>query len=330
MEFKIRQLQLPGDYEAIAGLLNTYWSEPVDAARLEEDDTKMFVTGHTYKDENGQLAGYDRLRLVAEQEDGSLAGYLWIWRAPWTEAGTLNHTLVVEPGRRGSGIGKALYAEATGWARQLGADLLKTEVWDHDESSLRFANNLGYTLERHLYQSVLTLDNSADDPLFGAEVPGRLEGEGIRFTTLADEGVEAGEARLYELYKETLPDIPGHTGGVPELSEWRKWHLMVSGYAPEQVIIAAAGERYVGVSNVVYAGETNGMYHEYTGVSRDFRGRGVGLALKVQAIKMAKARKASYIRTDNDSTNAPILSINRKLGYVPQSGTYRMAAVLPR
>ena len=39
-------------------------------------------------------------------------------------------------------------------------------------------------------------------------------------------------------------------------------------------------------------------------------------------IRCAKAFGAATIRTNNDSENAPMLAINRKLGYKPLPGKY--------
>ncbi|MCQ6557141.1 GNAT family N-acetyltransferase [Paenibacillus mendelii] len=328
MSITIRPLRLPDDYEAIARLVNTYWSEPTDAARLEEDDGKLYAVGHTFKDENGFLGGYDRLRQVAVTELDEVIGYLWIWRAPWTEPGNLNYTMVVDPTFRNQGAGKLLYEQAVKWAHSLGASQIMTDVWDDDAAALDFARNRGFVVDRHAFQSVLSLEGIDPTAMYGADACERLRHEGIRFTTLAEEGADEGEPMLYELYKETLVDIPGYSGEVPAIAEWRQWYLMANGYAPDQVLIAADGDRYVGVTNVLYNTQTNGMYHEYTGVSRDYRRRSIGLALKVIAIELAAARKAAYIRTDNDSTNAPILTINRKLGYKPLRGSYRMVVSL--
>ncbi|WP_248927722.1 GNAT family N-acetyltransferase [Paenibacillus hamazuiensis] len=328
MSITVRALRLPDDYEAIAKLANTYWSEPTNAGRLEEEDGKLYTVGHTFTDENGLLGGYDRLRQVAVTEYDEIVGYLWIWRAPWTEPGNLNHTLVVDRTFRHRGVGGLLFHQALKWAHTLGASRIVTEVWDDDAASLDFARNRGFVIERQSFQSVLPLEGLDIAAVYGTNIPELLVREGFRFTTLAEEGTDEGESRLYELYKETLVDIPGFTGEVPEINEWRKWYLMANGYSPEQVLIAAAGDRYVGVTNVLHNAQTNGMYHEYTGVSRDYRRRSIGLALKIKAIELAVARKAAYIRTDNDSMNAPILSINRRLGYKSLRGTYRLTVSL--
>jgi GNAT superfamily N-acetyltransferase len=327
MSIVLRSLRLPDEYEALAELLNRHWSEPTTAKRLQEDDAKMFEVGHTYVDENGLLAGYDRTRRVAVTEQDVIVGYVWSWRAPWTEPGYLNNTLIVAEANREQGIGQLLHRHIMDWGTNLGASKLVTEIWDDNSEALRFAERRGFKIERQAYQSMLKLDRT-DLTYIHDDTLDALEREGLRFTTLADEHGENSEQKLYELYKETLVDIPGYTGDVPIIDEWRKWYLMADGYAPEQVIIATYGDKYIGVTNVLHNQQTNGMYHEYTGVSRAYRGRKVALALKVKAILLAKQLNADYIRTDNDSTNKPILWINRKLGYEPLRGSYRLLATL--
>lgn len=326
MSIKLRPLQLPDDYEQLAELLNQIWSEPASAESLREADQKLYEVGHTWMDEQGLLAGYDRERQVAVNEQGEIVGYAWSWRAPWTEPGHLCNTLVVAEAYRKRGIGQRLLRHIGEWALKIGASTLITEVWDDNPDALQFANRRAFVIERHSFQSLLRLDNDEGQP--PTPLPDMPELAGLRFLTLADEPGEDSEQKLYALYKETLVDIPGFMGEVPELSEWRKWYLKVDGYAPERVIIAADGNKFVGVTNILHHPKTNGMYHEYTGVSRAYRGKKIALALKIKAVRLAQHGGASYLRTDNDSLNEPILKINRQLGYVPLRGSFRITAPL--
>ncbi|MBB3155977.1 GNAT superfamily N-acetyltransferase [Paenibacillus endophyticus] len=319
----LRPLQLPGDYEQLAQLLNQVWSEPTTAQRLLEDDQKLYEVGHTWMDENGLLGGYDRERQAAVNEHGEIVGFAWSWRAPWTEPGYLCNTLIVDEAYRNRGIGSLLLRHITQWASKLGAAALLAEVWDDHAEARQFATKRGFAIERHAFQSLLQLDSG--ECRHAALAP---EQPDLRFLTLSDEPGEVSDHKLYALYKESLVDIPGFMGEVPAYEEWLKWYLKVDGFAPERVIIAADGDTFVGVTNVLHNLQTNGMYHEYTGVSRSYRGRKVALALKIKAIELALEHGASYIRTDNDSLNVPILSINRKLGYVPLRGSYRLLAPL--
>lgn len=325
----LRALQLPDDYPALARLLNEYWSEPTTAEKLEEEDGKLYKVGKTSLNEEGRLIGYDRERQVAVNERGEIVGYVWSWRAPWTEPGFLNNTLVVAPAHRGQGIGDRLLRHIADWASRLQASDLITEVWDDDPAALRFAERRGFVVERHSFQSVLSLeDESVAVRLAHTDVVREVEASGIRFLTLADEPGEANERKLYDMYVATLRDIPGFLGDVPRYSEWRKWYLYPEGDKPDMVLIAAEGDRYVGVANLIQNRQTGAVYHEYTAVSAAYRGRRIAMALKLLAIQKAIDCGAPYIRTDNDSLNAPMLGINRKLGYEPLRGRYRIVATL--
>lgn len=122
MSIKLRPLRLPDDYAPLAKLLNTHWSEPTTAERLREDDAKLYEVGHTYMDENGRLGGYDRTRYAAVNERDEIVGCVWSWRAPWTEPGCLNNTLVVAEPYRKRGIGRLLARHLADWGAGLGAD----------------------------------------------------------------------------------------------------------------------------------------------------------------------------------------------------------------
>lgn len=329
MSFYIRELELPQDYAQLAELLNGLWSEPTTAERLEEDDRKLYEVGETWKNNDGLLVGYDRTRRVAVNENDDIIGYVWTWRAPWTEPGYLCMTLVVAPDAREQGIGEALLRHAYDWAEQLGASSLLSEVWDDHARALEFAHRRGFFIERHAYQSVLQLKDTALD-LMEIEPEAILACNGLRLLTLADEPGEDTEHKLYRLATATMRDIPSFLGDVPDFTEWRKWYFQVEGFTPELVLIAADGDRFVGMTNVLHNAATNGLYHEYTGVDREYRGKKVALALKLETIRAGKRRGADYVRTDNDSMNEPILTINRKLGYIPLKGCYRIIASMEK
>jgi len=66
----------------------------------------------------------------------------------------------------------------------------------------------------------------------------------------------------------------------------------------------------------------------YTGVARAYRGRGVASALKEAAVRWASDHGIQYIYTGNDLTNAPMLAINRKLGFQPLPASIEMVKQL--
>lgn len=100
---------------------------------------------------------------------------------------------------------------------------------------------------------------------------------------------------------------------------------------PEYVHIAKDGDRYVGVVTLQQNEQTQAMYHQFTGVLPEYRGRRIGLALKLLAIQTARAAGVPYLRTHNDSLNGPMLRINRDLlGYQAVPGNFKMVCSLEK
>ncbi|WP_256759462.1 GNAT family N-acetyltransferase [Cohnella sp. WQ 127256] len=327
MNYTIRKLRHPDDYVAVAPLLNLIWSEPTTAEQLREDEDKI-PPGQLHYDEEGKLMGWDRPKWVVEDELGQVIAYAMAWRAPWTEAGTLSHNLVVKPELRGIGVGRALYATLLEWALEVKASRLTDNIWESDERSIAFAERHGYVKERLAFESVLDLGSYVFDDKLNASID-EVERSGISFVTLAEEPSEENERKLHELYKVTHFDIPGYSGDFPWFEEWRKWSLDQPGFRPEWIHIAKDGDRYVGVVTLLHNEQTQAMYHDYTGVLPEYRGRRIALALKLLGIRSALASGAPYMKTHNDSMNGPMLRINRDLlGFRAEPGNYKMVREL--
>ena len=62
----------------------------------------------------------------------------------------------------------------------------------------------------------------------------------------------------------------------------------------------------------------------YTGVDPAFRGRGLARLVKHRAHLEAHAAGATAAYTNNEERNTGIRRLNAELGYVVESGTYRL------
>ncbi len=320
MLYTLRPIRLPEDYAGIARVLNANQPEPISAEKLADDDNHMPKQNIPRVNEEGRLTGFYRERVVAVDDHGAIVGYLVGWRAPWTQPGYINSTLVVDPAYWGQGIGSALADHLVNWARQLGASLVQSEMRDNVPGGRAFAEKRGFAIDRHGFES--TLDLAAFDPAPFAGVVESVQASGIRFSTLAAEPDAEAEQALYTLFYETR-DVPWlEDDAVLPFNAWRKWILELSN--PEDVLLAYDGARLVGTSILVRNKETRALYNEYTGVLRAYRGRKIALTLKLLTIRIGQESGAPYIRTDNDSANEPMLGINRRLGYVPAPGLYRI------
>ncbi|MFZ5827146.1 MAG: GNAT family N-acetyltransferase [Bacillota bacterium] len=310
MHFSLRPFT--GDFTALAALLNTVNTEPLTPEQLEANHTAFPANGL-------------RSRTVAVNESGALLGYAnTSWR-PGAQPGRFFFTLVTAPGARRKGIGSALLADLAAWVRSQGGSILMTGVEDDDERAAQFARRHNFTVEEHQVTSALRLPQF--DPSRFAGVLEQAEASGIRFVRYADlPGDESTERNVYELYKVTDLDTPGYAGtdpdDYPSFERWREGIFGDEKTLPEGLFIAVDGDRFVGMTLLQREDDEGGLYTEYTGVLREYRGRRLGLALKLLSVQFAREYGASFMTTKNEASNGPMLAINQQMGYVKTSGRY--------
>lgn len=263
-----------------------------------------------------------RQRLVAVDELGQLIGLGDAGRDPWMRPGRFWLTVIVDPAHRKQGLGTTLYEQAAAFARAQGGTELRSEVRDDFTEGRRFMERHGFALDRHIFLSKLELEAFDEKPFAGALA--RAEAEGIRFFTLGEAGDRepANRRKLYDLNHLTALDNPSNDGTFLPFEAFEKMIFESAWYRPEGQILAAAGERWVGLAAVAHLTQDNSAYNAFTGVDPAYRGRGIAQALKLLGIRCARNWGTSSISTDNDSQNGSMLAINRKLGYQPQPGMH--------
>jgi GNAT superfamily N-acetyltransferase len=301
-----------GDFARIAELISATQPEPVTEADLLEWERRV-------------LMGQIRRRMVAVVETNLIAGYSVVLHTESMGAGRFYLWVTVDPGRRRGGIGTQLYDSALDFAIGHGAVTLESEVREDDAAGIRFARERGFVVNRHLFESVIDLA-AFDESRFAGLVEG-VQAGGIRFLSLADVDMDSGYFRqLYEVNYRAVQDDPASTGNWVSFEEFERTLQGASWFDPQGQIMAldAASGAVIGLAAVGFFANTHRASNMITGVDRAYRGRKIALALKLLAIRYAKEKGASCIVTDNDSQNAPMLAINRKLGYVPRPGIFRM------
>ncbi len=309
MSATFRPLDLEIDASRYAELLSTIYPEPVTVAQVREWDEHFPRDGF-------------RQRMVAVNENNLVVGCNEASHRPHMLPKSFWIDVIVMPGFRRRGIGSRLYEIALTAAELQGATRLECEVRDHTPEWLQFALARRFQIDRHVFESTLDLTTFDESPFAGTL--GAVQAQGVRFFTLADAGnTEANQRKLYELNKRNALDIPGSEGTFPRFEDFSGYVFQASWFRAAGQILAAEGDRWIGLSAVGYFTQTNSSYNMHTGVLKEYRGRKIALALKLLAIRRARDWGAAYIRTNNDSQNAPILAINQKLGYKPEPGFYR-------
>lgn len=268
-----------------------------------------------------------RITTLAIDETGEAVGYSDVDRETWMKPGHFWIKIVVAPHARNQGLGTQMYGEALQTARDQQATHLETSVREDDPASNHFAETRGFAIQYHTFESTLDLTRFDETKFSG--VLSRAHEQGFRFFSLAEAGVTDGNKRkLYEVNRLADLDNTGGDGTFPDFYAFSKNVFEASWFRADTQILASLADRWVGLAAIGIYPEDNHAYNAFTGVLREFRGRGLAQALKLQTILLAKREGVRYVRTNNDSQNAPMLAINRKLGYQPQPGMYRLLCEL--
>jgi GNAT superfamily N-acetyltransferase len=207
---------------------------------------------------------------------------------------------------REMGVGAALYEAVVEWARAQGGTAFQVDVFESDVSTVRFWTHRGYeVVEREI---TIALDVES------CELP-RSKSSAFHITTLA-ERPDLLEA-VYAVGAGSWGDVPAHTD--QRIISFDEWHAYVTKnpmVSFDRMFIAIADGQAVGYAEL----QTMPLLpdiasHGYTGVLRDWRGRGVATALKRAQIRWAQDHGMRQLRTKNHEDNAPMRMLNERLGY---------------
>ncbi|OLD12865.1 MAG: hypothetical protein AUI97_05520 [Crenarchaeota archaeon 13_1_40CM_3_52_17] len=228
----------------------------------------------------------------------------------------------VDPQHQRKGIGNALYERLSQDFKVLGAVTSWTGVREDMPFPIKFAMNRGFHEKMRAWES--RLNPATVNLLAFQKYLDKASQHRIHFVTLADEmsSDPACYAKLHALVQAVSADIPRPEQFTPvSFEQWSAFEMKSPNLVPQGYMIAKDGDRYVGMSTVWKAQkDPKGLYQGLTGVVRDYRGRGIAVALKLKVIEFARNNKYEKLKTWNDSTNAPMLGINVKLGFKREVG----------
>lgn len=204
------------------------------------------------------------------------------------------------------------------WLRNEEAEVAVAEVREDFGLELGVLAELGYREERRERYWELDLVGRREELLATAQQSrDAMRRQGIELMTL-DKTDPPILQQVYELDIGATRDVPTTVPVyVPSFDEWRRNYFESPGIRADRFWIARLGDDVAGMSLIEYPPERGVPATVFTGVLAKFRGRGIARALKYETVAQAIEIGATRIRTDNDSTNAPILHINGEMGYQP-------------
>jgi GNAT superfamily N-acetyltransferase len=226
----------------------------------------------------------------------------------------------VLPAYQGRGIGRALYATMLDALAPFDPLSLRSNVREDMTRGVRFLQERGFVVDMKSWESRLHVPSFDFTPYADAEA--KMTAHGHRVATLAELMVRDSDHRrkLYELIWACEQDVP-HPEPQTRMEQevFEKRHFENPNLLPDACFIALDGDEYVGISELwASQADANELYTGLTGVRREYRRRGIALALKLRAIAYARAHGVTTVKTWNEQNNRAMLSINEMLGFVKQ------------
>ena len=313
--YAIRDARVETDMPAIVRITNPYEDQPRTVDELR-DWFQYNPPGRLHR------------RLVSVDENDAVTGYGGYVHEAHHPEGHFIAWVIVDPDSRRQGIGSALWDRLWGDLKANGATRLVSDVLDNDAQSLVFAQRRGFSIDQHIFSFELDL-TTFDETRFLPDIAA-LEAADIHFCALSDfPDTPETRHKLYDLNTSDMLEN-ANTSTPWTFAIFEKSVFQAPWFRPEGQLLAVDGDQWIGMAAVGLLPETHSAYNEYTGVLRPYRRRKIATSLKVLAARYARQNGAQRLLTDSNLRNAPILAINRKLGYKPQPGKYTLVCELEK
>ncbi len=301
------RLRTPDDYPTIAAVYNAAY--PPDTMQTNPEDLRHMDVNFDPK--------YHPRRAVLEY-DGEIVGVCRSAISPMMyHPQKFSTQVAVLPEFQRRGFGTMLLQNVLSAIEPYDPLVLRSACCEDSANSIGFLVHHGFQEELRFWESHLDVD--AFDPAIYARVNEDVRAQGIRIVPLPElYSMHDWEHKLYELIIHIQSDMPNPEPFTPyKFEEWQKFEFNRPTRREESYFVALDGERMVGVNILMHDPPHDKQLNtDDTGVIREYRRRGIALALKVHGITHAKSHGYKKIRTMNESSNRAMLNINERLGFM--------------
>lgn len=238
---------------------------------------------------------------VAE-EAGRVVGTGYVFLGFASSDRSAHCRVIVRGSHRRCGLGRALFERIDLHAAAVGAARLIAD-FEENPAGVAFAEGLGFRQVRAEQAAVL-------DPRIVRLRPAAA----VDLRPLRD----VDPRFAYEVDMEAMLDVPS-TDEFERMGydEWAAFVLEHPLLSLDGSFVAVVDGAPAAVSLLTADPASGRGASLFTGTMRAHRGRGLGLAVKLASIEWAARNGITQLATRNDEQNAPMLAINRKLGYRP-------------
>ena len=303
--------------------------EPSDYRRLAEIYDEIFPERSRsveewkfYDDSLDKSKYYFKRYACLDYSSGDVLGFGEMWNPPW-----MYHPKKfwldgwVDPKHQAQGVGSAIFDRLAEDLKSLSAMIAWVGIREDMTGTVSFASKRGFREKMRGWEQTINPQHF-DGSKFTAYAS-KAADAGITFSNLQRELRDDPQCyeKLYDLVQTAFRDVPvADTPTDTPYNQWVSFEMKNPNLVPEAYMIAKDRDRYVGTS-VVWRikKEPRSLYQGLTGVLREYRGKGIAVALKLRVLDFARKNDFDNIRTFNASTNEGMLVINKKLGFAKDS-----------
>ena len=298
----------PADYQAIIDIhngLHIVWPERprTPQAWAEVDQHRNSKSKHQ--------------RWVAV-ENGQVIGFASYDQDPWSYPPQSFYVNVeVSPMYQRRGIGTALYDQVMEGMQTFDPPALRADAFTNLLQGFSFLQKRGFY--EAFRETPVQLDVNAFDPSPYAVLESKLKAEGIIIKTLRELASDPDrDLKVYNLYWEVNEDVPheGDASEKPDFDEWLAWGLNDPSILHDAYFIAVRGDEYIGLRELGKYPDSDMLLGGLLGVRREYRNRGIGLAMQLRGISYARENHYPVLKTCTAVQNHPMQALFNKLGYV--------------
>ena len=271
--------------------LNTIPLSSMNFSEQVQDDNSGLINKETLK-WHEKKSSKDTImhRVGVITPDGKIVGFGMGVSGPWDpilKQGEFEITVQVDKEWRNKGIGSMLFEEIIQFAVDNGGFVFQCGVRETEIADLAWLQKRGFQKKLHTFESHLDFSSSKATQYAG--VLNDIESSGVRFTSFAEYPQDdAWLQRFFNFWWELAKDAPGMDGKEqPDFNVLKKQFENID---REGFVLAVDGDRWIAMSIIIKESDEI-YYNSLTGVHRDYRGKGLALAVKIKALEYAKAKR---------------------------------------
>jgi len=250
-------------------------------------------------------------------EDDQVVGFASYSHSPWNyPPGGFNINVEVHADFQRRGIGSALYDGLMVDILESKPPALRADAFTHLPQGFAFLQKRGFY--EAFRETPVHLDVTSFNPGPYADLEPKLNAQGIFIKTVAELRSDPDRDRkIYELYCTVEEDVPHEGEGIvkPDFDDWLGWGLIDPSILQDAYLIAVHGDDYVGLRELGSYSDHKVLLGSLLGVRRDYRKRGIALAMQLRNIAYAQKHGYRLLKDCTAIQNAPMQALFNQLGF---------------